>query len=52
MDADTLKWAIGVLVTLIVGFFAVKKVIKSRTQTARADRGSTVIQSGRDTKIE
>lgn len=43
---------LGVLATLIVGIWAVKRVNKSRRQSQSVSRNSIGIQSGRDTNIE
>lgn len=51
MDGDTLKWAIGILVTVVIGVAGGLTVYRSR-QSAKASSGSTVIQSGRDTNLK
>ena len=45
-------WGLGILISILLAFLAVKKINKSRKQIAKADSGSTVIQSGRDTRIK
>ncbi|MDR6904267.1 beta-lactamase regulating signal transducer with metallopeptidase domain [Rhizobium miluonense] len=48
---DVVLWAVGILISVLLAFLAVKRIRKSQKQSVRAGKGSTVIQSGRDTNI-
>ncbi|OCJ70409.1 hypothetical protein A6U96_04775 [Agrobacterium tumefaciens] len=50
LDGETIKWVVGILVTLLVGVAGGATVYRSR-QRAKAVRGATIIQSGRDTNL-
>jgi flagellar biogenesis protein FliO len=53
MSVDQGIGLVGIIATIILGLFAVKKVInRSRSQRQSVGKGSIGIQSGRDTKID
>lgn len=51
-NSDLILWGLGVAISVMLAFLAVKRIRKSRNQSVKADRGATVIQSGRDTSIK
>lgn len=51
-NSDLILWGIGTAITVILGIFGAKKIIKGTHQTQKTTDGSTSIQSGRDTKIK
>lgn len=51
-NVDMLLWAVGVLISIALAFVAGKWVINRSSQNAKASKGSTIIQSGRDTKLK
>ncbi|MEJ1118867.1 hypothetical protein V9K92_10365 [Phyllobacterium sp. CCNWLW109] len=51
-STEVILWGLGIIVSVLLAFLAVKKIRKSRDQKATARDKSTVIQSGRDTHIK
>lgn len=48
---DLALWAIGILISVLLAFVGGRWVIKRRSQNAKASGSSTIIQSGRDTRL-
>ncbi len=51
-NMDVFLWVAGVVISILLAFVAGKWVINRRSQSANASKGSTIIQSGRDTKLK
>lgn len=51
MDTATVLWAIGIVVSVLLVFLGTK-VVRKRSQSARAGDNSNVVQSGRDSTIQ
>lgn len=49
-SAELITWGIGIIVTIILGVFVVKRV-RRQSQVQKTGPNSKNIQSGRDTKI-
>jgi hypothetical protein len=52
MELDVVLWGLGIVIAILLAFLGIKKVVRQRTQTAKATKNSTVIQSGRDTSLK
>lgn len=48
---ELILWGIGILVSIIAGFWATKKIKNSPSQRQKVDSGSIGIQAGRDANI-
>jgi hypothetical protein len=53
MDLGNLVlWGIGIVISILLAFFGVTKIYNRKSQNAKADNGSNIIQSGRDTNLK
>lgn len=49
---NVVLWAVGILIAVLLAFLGVKRVTRKKSQTANAKANSTIIQSGRDTRLK
>lgn len=52
MDSEIILWGLGIVVSVLLAFVGGKWVTNHRSQNAKANGTSTVIQSGRDTHLK
>ncbi|MFK4259109.1 hypothetical protein [Agrobacterium tumefaciens] len=52
MDQNVILWAAGIVISIALAFLGGRFILKKNSQNARSAGQSTIIQSGRDTKIK
>lgn len=51
-EIDIFLWVSGIIIAVLLAFLTGKRVTKKQSQNAKSEKGSSIIQSGRDTKIK